>query len=354
MKEFRIVFTYLTILSLLSSCFCKREELFYAAEDFETVEKIDAHFHYLTQDERYMKFAASQNFKILTPNWDGEYSIDEQLHIAHSIWSAYPGQFAFFGTFSVNGFGEQDFAEKTISRIDSCLQAGARGIKIWKNIGMVLQDSTGRFVMVDDPVFEPVFQYLESNQIPVMAHLGEPKDCWLPEEEMTNPANAHYYRNHPQYHMFLHPEVPSYEEQIMARDHLLEKHPELDFIGAHLGSLEWSIEELAKRFDEYPNLKVDLSARMYHLQYQSEIDREKVRDFLIKYQDRILYGTDYEVHDGPESDLPKKLEQIREGWISHWMYLCTDSSLNVKGLQLPRTVIDKIYYKNAEKYFRLP
>ena len=354
MKQMFAIFSFLVFIAMLSSFGCKREELFYNAEDFETIEKIDAHFHYLTLDDRYMKFALSQNFKILTPNWDGEYSIDEQLHIAHTIWSAYQGEFAFFGTFSVDGFGKHDFATKTISRIDSCLQAGARGIKIWKNIGMVLQDSSGRFVMVDDPAFEPVFNYLESNQIPVMAHLGEPKDCWMPEEEMTNPSNAYYYRNHPQYHMYMHPEVPSYEEQIQARDNLLEKHPELDFIGAHLGSLEWSTDELAKRFEKYPNLKVDLSARMYHLQNQSEINREKVRDFLIKYQDRIMYGTDNEVHDVPESDLPIKLEQIRNGWNSHWIYLCTDSTLKVKGLQLPREVIDKIYYKNAEKYFRLP
>jgi len=339
---------------MLSSHSCIREEMFYEAEDFETVEKIDVHFHYLTLDDRYMQFAVSQNFKILTPNWDGEYSIDEQMHIAHKIWSDYPDQFAFFGTFSVNEFGDPEFVAKTISRIDSCLKAGAKGIKVWKNIGMVLQDSSGRFVMVDDPAFEPVFHYLESNQIPVMAHLGEPKDCWLPEEEMTNPANAYYYRNHPQYHMYLHPGVPSYEEQIKARDHLLEKHPDLDFIGAHLGSLEWSTDELAKRFEKYPNLKVDLSARMYHLKYQSEIDREKVRNFMIKYQDRILYGTDNEVHDVPESDLPEKLEQMRKAWFSHWLYLCTDSSLNVKGLQLPREVIDKIYFENAKKYFELP
>lgn len=354
MKQLFAIFTFLCSMGMLSSYSCIREELYYGAEDFETVKKIDAHFHYLTLDDRYMQFAVSQNFKILTPNWDGDYSIDEQMHIAHKIWSAYQGQFAFFGTFSVNGFRKPDFAAKTIARIDSCLQAGATGIKIWKNIGMVLQDSSGTFVMVDDPAFEPVFRYLESNQIPIMAHLGEPKDCWMPEEEMTNPSNAYYYRNHPQYHMYLHPEVPSYEEQIRARDRLLEKHPDLDVIGAHLGSLEWSIEELSKRFDKYANFHVDLAARMYHLQYQSEIDREKVRDFMIQYQDRILYGTDHEVHDVPEADLPQKLEHIRKGWHSHWMYLCTDSSMNVKGLRLPREVINKIYYENAKKYFELP
>jgi len=352
MKHLLITVAFLIQAGILVSCGQKKKTGYYGAGDFETVSKIDAHFHYLSLDDRYLKYAISQNFKVLNPNWDGELPIDEQLHVSHEIWSKNRGDFAFFGTFPVDGFGEEDFSERIIARIDSCLKAGASGIKIWKNIGMVLQDSSGRFIMIDDPAFEPVFQYLESNHIPVMAHLGEPKDCWLPEEEMTDPADVNYYRAHPRYHMYLHPEVPSYEEQIRARDNLLVKYPGLDFIGAHLGSLEWSVDELARRFDSFPNFKVDLSARMYHLQYQSEIDREKVRDFMIKYQDRILYGTDNEVHDLPESELPRKLEQIRGVWQAHWYYLCTDSTLTTRGLQLPRDVVDRIYYKNAESYFR--
>jgi predicted TIM-barrel fold metal-dependent hydrolase len=343
--------------SFLSICLClmiscRKEPGFYGAGDFQEVEKIDTHFHYLSMDGRYMEFAASQNFRLLSPNWDGEVSIDAQLEVSASMKHAYPEQFAFFGTFSVDHFSQPDFAEKTIKRIRLCMDQGASGIKIWKNIGMVLQDQEGNYVMIDDPVFEPVFQYLEENQIPVMGHLGEPKDCWLPEEEMTDPSDVAYYKNHPQYHMYLHPEVPSYEEQINARDHLLELHPGLDFIGAHLASLEWSVDELAVRLDRYPNLKVDLASRIYHLQYQSNLDREKVRDFMIRYQDRILYGTDDEVHDLTENDGSAVEANLLRGWMSHWLYLATDSVVQVKGLQLPKEVIDKIYYKNAERYFK--
>ena len=92
--------------------------------------------------------------------------------------------------------------------------------------------------------------------------------------------------------MFLHPEYPSYEDQINARDHLLELHPDLIFIGCHLGSLEWNVDELAKRLDKFPNMAVDMAARICHLQYQSQRTAIKVRDFCIKYQDRLLYGTD--------------------------------------------------------------
>lgn len=331
---------------------CSKTEKYYSAADFISVPKTDSHFHYLTYDERYMEYATSLNFRLLSPNWNGEYSIDEQMKITKAVLLKNRGKFAFFGTFSVDSFGKPDFAAITIDRIKECLKAGATGIKIWKNIGMVLKDKDGRFVMIDDPDFEPVFNYLEKEKIPVLGHLGEPKDCWLPENEMTDPGDLSYYKNNPEYYMYLHPEAPSYDDQIKARDNILKRHPQLVFIGAHLASLEWSVDELAKRLDAYPNLSVDLAARMFHLQYQSKIDYEKVRNFMIKYQDRILYATDDEVHDLPDTDITETLENLGKGWMHQWLYLATDSVVYVKGLKLPKETIDKIYYKNSDRFFQ--
>ncbi len=117
---------------------------------------------------------------------------------------------------------------------------------------------------------------------------------------MTVSSDSSYFAEHPEYHMFLHPEYPSYEAQIKARDHLLEKHPDLKFIGCHLGSLEWNVDSLAKRLDRFPNMVVDMSARICHLQFQSASNRNRVRNFCIKYQDRLLYGTD--TGDGGNSE----------------------------------------------------
>ncbi len=330
---------------------CKKMEKYYTVNDFANVPKTDAHFHYLTYNDGYLKIASELNFRLLSPNWDGEYSIDEQMKITHSVLISNPHKFAFFGTFSLNGFGEPGFAKKTIARIEECMKAGATGIKIWKNIGMVLKDPDGQYIMADNPAFDSIFIYLEQKNIPVMGHLGEPKDCWLPFDEMTDPGDKSYYKNNPEYYMYLQPEAPSYEDQITARDNLLRKHPDLVFIGAHLASLEWSVDEIAKRLDEFPNLSVDMAARLYHLQYQSKIDREKVRDFMIKYQDRILYATDFEVHEIPGADSKVIMENLRKGWMSQWIYLATDSITGVEGLQLPKEVIDKIYFKNAERFF---
>ena len=338
----------------------QQKNQYYTVADFQYVPKIDGHFHYNTSDVRYLKYADSLNFRIISPNVDTEISIDQQLEITSRIKKQFPEKFAFFGTFSVDRFGTPGFARETVDRIAKCMEAGAAGIKIWKNIGMSLQDHPGKFVMVDDARFDSVFNYLEQHHIPLLAHLGEPKNCWLPVDEMTTANDKRYYQNHPQYHMFLHPEAPSYQDQINVRNHLLQKHPKLDYVGAHLASEEWSVEELAKSFDTYPQLKADLAARISHLMYQSSTDRDKVRSFLIKYQDRIIYGTDQSVNE-KDTNYSSECEGMKRTWLNNWIYFATDSSMvfrempniKLKGLQLPREVIDKIFHKNAEIYFNV-
>jgi predicted TIM-barrel fold metal-dependent hydrolase len=212
--------------------------------------------------------------------------------------------------------------------------------------------------MIDDPKFDPIFNYLEENNIPVCGHLGEPKNCWLPLDEMTVNNDRIYFEEHPQYHMYLHPEYPSYEEQIAARDRMLEKHPNLKFMGAHLSSLEWSVDELAAHFDRFPNATADLAERICHIQAQAQTDWDKVRDFFIKYQDRIIYGTDRGDYEGADVNPEKLKEKVREEWRSDWKFLTTDETISswkvngdFKGLKLPKEVVERIYYQNAEKMF---
>ena len=356
-KYFSILIITLIISSLVLINRCQKKAEYYTYKDFEKVAKTDVHLHINTLDPRYIELATRYNFRVVSPNVDSRIPIEEQLKTASAIKKAWPGKFAFLGTFSVDSFGKPGFTDNTIARINKCMKAGASGIKIWKNIGMVLKNQQGKYVMVDDPAFDSIFNYLEQNKIPVMGHLGEPRNCWLPLNEMTDSSNYRYYKSNPQYHMYLHPEAPSYEDQINARDNLLKKHPKLDFTGSHIASLEWSVDEVAKRFDKFPNLKVDLSARMAHLQLQSINNYERVRNFMIRYQDRILYGTDITIN--PDETNPEGRAQVLlERWRSNWIYLATDSVMKVtnlpsevKGLQLPKEVIDKIYNNNAEKFF---
>ena len=349
---------YSVVILMIAGCNGKRI-VYYSPDDFLKVPKIDVHFHYETLDDSYLLFADSLGFRLVSPNVDSGRSIEEQLNITRELKKRHPDKFAFFGTFGVEHFGDDDFATRIIERIDSCMEAGASGIKIWKNIGMVLQDTNETFIMADHPAFDPVFRYLEEKKIPMMAHLGEPKNCWLPLDEMTLDNDRNYFANNPQYHMFLHPEAPSYDDHIAVLDNLLERYPGIDYTGAHLASLEWSVDEVARRLDSYPNLLVEFSARIGHLQYQSIGEYQKVRDFMIRYQDRIMYGTDVGV-SARNTNYQAVTESLRKRWYDQWLWLTTDldvvvhdlSDRPVKGIKLPAEVVDKIYFRNAERFFK--
>jgi hypothetical protein len=350
---------FLVYIALSFWCCTDKHVGYYSAGDFENVPKIDAHFHYNTTDLRFLAFADSINFRLVSPNVDAGRSIGEQFETASAIKSAHPDKFFFLGTFAADNFNDPGFPDQVIETIDVSMRAGASGIKIWKNIGMVLKDETDRYVMIDDPFFKPVLEHLQENGIPLLAHLGEPLNCWLPLEKMTLGSDRRYFGNNPRYHMYLHPEAPSYEDQVNARDNVLRLYPGLVFSGAHLASLEWSIDELAARFDSFPNLKADISARIGHLQHQSLTRHDSVREFMIRYQDRLIYGSDMSVSERND-DYKNTVAGLRRVWMDHWAYLATDSVLivsdlgnaEVKGLKLPAGVVDKIYSGNALGFFR--
>lgn len=334
---------------------------YYTIYDFISVEKYDGHLHLNTNEISFVKQSEEDNFRLITINVDvaSDFpTIEEQQKIAVQLSKTFPGNVNYATTFSVKNFNNDDWNEEAIAGLKNSFSAGAIAVKVWKNIGMDLKDSNANFVMIDHPKFDPILDFLIKNNIPLIGHLGEPKNCWLPIEKMTVKGDVDYFSAHPEYHMYLHPEYPSYEDQVNARDRMLEKHPDLNFIGAHLGSLEWSIDELAKRLDRFPNMAIDTAERISHLQLQAITDWQKVHDFFIKYHDRIIYGTDIIV-DGTKapSEMKKHAHDIR---LRHWKFFTSDEMMRVpkvdgefRGLKLPCEVVDKIYRKNAERWFQL-
>ncbi|MDP1725431.1 MAG: amidohydrolase family protein [Bacteroidota bacterium] len=332
---------------------------FYTADDFKTVEKYDTHVHINVDDTTFIQQAKEDNFHLLTVNVnasDVASAIEEQRSVALRLIKAYPGRLAYATTFNLKDWGSDKWQPQTLAYLKESFEKGAIAVKIWKNIGMELRDKDGKFVMIDDSRFDPVLDFIEKNHLTLIGHFGEPKNCWLPVEQMTVAGDKRYFSQHPQYHMYLHPEYPSYEDQINAQDNMLQKHQNLRFVGAHLGSLEWNVDELAKRLDKFPNMAVDMAARICHLQFQSMKNWQKVHDFMIKYQDRLLYATDQVVaKDSDFGELKKSMHGTR---VSDWKFFVTNEEMSVsdfdgrfRGLKLPKEVIDKIYRKNAKKWF---
>lgn len=332
----------------------------YAMADFAAVRKFDAHVHANDRDTSLLQQARADNFEVLSINVDYPDfpSLQDQHAIAVAQAKQDPAHFHWATTFSMKGYGSEGWLQQVNTGLDRDIAEGARAVKVWKNIGMVEKDAQGRAIMLDDAGLAPVAEHVRALGVPLIAHQGEPYNCWLPLDKMTTNNDREYFAKHPQYHMFLHPEQPSHADLMAVRDRFVAAHPQLRVIGAHMASLEYDVDVLAGFLDRFPNATVDLAARMSQVQYQSNADRAKVRDFFIRYQDRLLYGTD--LTQSPGADTAQFKAETHAVWQSDWRYLATDETqhidvlaADVAGLALPRTVIDKVYYGNAAREFKL-
>lgn len=339
---------FLALFFLFSACTVDKSEL------YQSMPKIDAHVHIRTGNPAIMEYAKAEGFRLLTINTrsNAQEYIDQQKHYAVKMKELYPDDISWLATFSMEGFEDAGWAGGVIEKLRQDLDQGAVGFKVWKDIGMTFRDSLGNFVFLDDPLFEPILEFMAGSGFPLLTHIGEPLNCWLPIDSMTVNGDKSYFTDNPQYHMYLHPESPSHERLMESRDHVLAGYPDLLMVGAHLGSLEWDVDVLAERLDRYPNFAVDLAARVCHFQVQ---DREKVTAFILKYQDRILYSTDLGISG---ESYEERLSWLENEWRSDWAYFATDSFLtsrNVEheyqGLDLSKKVLRKIYYSNARHWY---
>jgi predicted TIM-barrel fold metal-dependent hydrolase len=343
---------------LLALSACEKEPGGYSEADFASVEKVDAHMHLYGDMPAFAARAQADAFRVLTinVNYRDFPAIAEQERDGAALARAYPDRMAFAATFDAAGSGDPGWLASVQQRLDDALAEGAVAVKVWKDVGMQHRDPDGRVVMIDDARFDPLFAWLEGRGVPVLGHQGEPRNAWLPLAEMTIRGDREYFAEHPQYHMAGRKEWPSYEEQVAARDRMLDKHPRLAFVGVHLASLEWDVERIAQFLRAHENASVDLAARLSHLQLQASRDPGKVRRFFIEFQDRILYGSDLARGDG-QSDAEFAAE-AHEAWLADWRFLAGGGELRsgefdgpFRGLSLPREVIDKVYRENALRIF---
>jgi predicted TIM-barrel fold metal-dependent hydrolase len=328
----------------------------YGEADFAKVPKIDAHVHINGVARAVLAQARTDGFDLVSINVDYPDfpTLADQEAVARELVQVDPVRFHYAASFSMDGWGAPGWAARVNAHLDDSAAHGAVAVKVWKNVGMSVRNADGTLVMIDDPGLDPVLQHVRELGLPLIGHQGEPKNCWLPLEQMTTENDRSYFREHPQYHMYLQPTMPSYEDQMAARDRMLARHRDLRFVGAHMASLEWSVDRLGEFLDANPQAVVDLAARMTQVQYQSQRDRARVRDFFIRYQDRVLYGSDLAYEPG--ADPATFNAEAHAAWLSDWKYLATDQvqhvddlDADIAGLQLPRAVIDRIYHDNARR-----
>lgn len=322
--------------------------------------KIDAHLHLNQINLQTIEHAIEHDFRLISINTEVPFfpNIIEQEAIILKLKKEYVAHIFHVATFPTHHFWNKKWEMNTIEYLKRRMENGAIGVKIWKNIGMEIKDENGKFILQNHSKLDTIYNYLVENEIPLLAHTGEPLNCWLPLDEMTVKQDSDYFKAHPEYHAALHPEIPHYWEHIAARDNILEKHPNLRFVGAHISSLEWETEEVAKRLDKFPSMAFDLADRVCHLQHQAVSDWQKVYDFVVKYQDRILYGTDF-IDDDSRTSTEKTKYLIEDKWKMHEQFLSTNEVMNVpkvtgtfRGLGLSEVILEKIYTKNAKNWYQ--
>jgi predicted TIM-barrel fold metal-dependent hydrolase len=324
---------------------------------FEQVRKIDVHSHIYEDLPVVNAMLRRINLRVINvsnPGTDGHLDFMHDFNAA--LVKQHPDIFSFASTFDLTTRNEPDYGGRIAKALDATFAQGAVMVKIWKEVGLELKRPDGSFMLPDDPVLDPVYAHLASRRKPLLAHLAEPREAWLP----LDPKSVHYgyYSRNPQWHLYGKPRVPSHGQLMGARDRILAKHPGLVVIGAHIGSMEHDVDEVAKRLDTYPNFHVEVSARTRDLTRQPS---SKVRAFFLKYQDRILYGVDrswrpYLRPGVKPSDAERQTfaANLEAQYRRDWDYYAGAGSIAygadaVEALGLPLDVLEKFYWKNAER-----
>jgi predicted TIM-barrel fold metal-dependent hydrolase len=323
-------------------------------KSFAALNPIDTHSHVYVTDPAFVAMLKRLNVHLLDiclTNDRGSLDKDlpREIRYAKEFIRSSNGHAALCTSFNPYPFQREGFAGAAIREINRDFAEGAVAVKIWKNVGMEIKDSQGRYVMPDNPVFEPIYRDIAAHSKTLIAHLAEPDSCWKP----LDPASPDYwyYTHHPEWYMYGKPGAPTKEEILRARDHLLEKNPNLRVIGAHLGSMESDFNALAQHLDRYPNFAVDMAARMPYIMMQP---REGMIAFLTKYQDRLIYATDLDY--GPGASSLEIIERWEDAYARDWRFLATDDWVEYlgkkyQGLYLPQPVLEKLYHSNAVRWF---
>lgn len=271
---------------------------------------------------------------------------------------AHPDRFYTLTEPCYSRFLEPGYPRIQAEAIEQAHRNGARGLKILKTLGLYLRDgiTSGKLVKVDDPRFDPMWDICGQLQMPVAIHVSDPVAFFLP----TDRFNERYEElsNHPDWSFHGH-DFPSNTELIEARNKVFARHPKTHFVGLHVGNFAENLANVSENLDRFPNLSVDIAARVGELGRQPRT----ARAFFEKYQDRILFGTDATPHgdDFPQQFFNDRLYEI------YFRFLETSDEYfdyapakvppqgrwRIYGIELPDQILLKVYRENAARALAL-
>lgn len=271
---------------------------------------------------------------------------------------AYPGHFYTFTEPAYSRFKEPDYPKLQAQAMERAHRDGARGLKILKTLGLYLRENitSGSLVKIDDPRFDPMWDACGQLNLPVAIHISDPIAFFTP----TDRFNERYeeLNNHPDW-SFHGGDFPSNEELIAARNRVIARHAKTQFVVLHVGNFAEDLQNVSENLDRYPNMFVDLAARIGELGRQPRTARK----FFDKHQDRILFGTDATPHgdEFPQQVFNDRLYEI------YFRFLETEDEYfdyapakippqgrwRIYGIGLPETILKKVYYENSARVLRI-
>ncbi len=230
------------------------------------------------------------------------------------------------------------FGKRAAAQLEADIQAGALGLKIFKELGLRVLKADGTRLHLDDPELDPIWETCARLGVPVLIHTAEPAPFFDPidfrNERWLEQALFPDRR-------YQDPKFPRFEELIAERDRMFERHPKTTFIGAHMLYHSNDLARLGRLLDRLPNVYPEMAAVLAEYGRQPRT----AHDFFVKYQDRVLFGKDSFQPD----EFPyywRTLETADEYFDYYRDY---HAFWKLYGLALPDEVLKKLYYKNALK-----
>jgi len=273
---------------------------------------------------------------ILTGMWG-----EKLQHVIDTMVKPYPGRFMVFTQIDWSKIDDPDFSQEMVRQLDDGVSRGARGLKILKDLGLGVRDKTGKLIAIDDPRLDPIFDECGRLGIPVFIHTGDPEAFFLP----IDAVNERYEEliEHPDWSFFA-PEFPRLQDLLEARNRVFARHPGTKFVSLHMGwpeNLGW----VAEMLDRYPNVMVEFGGR------EAELGRQlrQTRELFIKYQNRVMFGSD----NGMDTEMYRNHFRWLETADESFDYWGSPSQgrWKIYGLDLPGAVLEKICHVNAERLF---